>query len=74
MWVLDSFVGTGSTLVACDQTNRNGVGIELTKKWAELAARRTKQYIVVLATLFFIFLEVSSSYCELLIKISIMAH
>ncbi len=46
MWVLDPFVGTGSTLVACDQTNRNGVGIELTKKWAELAARRTKQYII----------------------------
>ncbi|MCF2139932.1 MAG: site-specific DNA-methyltransferase [Candidatus Lokiarchaeota archaeon] len=47
MWVLDPFLGTGSTLVACDQTHRNGVGIELTEKWAKIAAQRTNQYIVV---------------------------
>ena len=45
-WVFDPFVGTGSTLVACDNTKRNGVGIELTERWAEIAAKRTKQYVV----------------------------
>jgi DNA modification methylase len=45
-WVLDPFVGTGSTLVACDQTNRNGIGVELTDKWANIAANRTKQYVI----------------------------
>ncbi|QEE17628.1 DNA methyltransferase [Promethearchaeum syntrophicum] len=46
MWVLDPFVGTGSTLVACDQTKRNGIGVELTKKWADIAANRTDQYVI----------------------------
>lgn len=46
MWVLDPFLGTGSTLVACDQTRRNGIGIELTEKWANIASKRTKQYVV----------------------------
>ncbi|MHA1796334.1 MAG: DNA methyltransferase [Promethearchaeota archaeon] len=46
MWVLDPFVGTGSTLVACDQTRRNGIGIELTEKWAKIAVQRTKQYVI----------------------------
>ena len=46
MWVLDPFVGTGSTLVACDQTKRNGIGVELTKKWADIATNRTDQYVI----------------------------
>lgn len=46
MWVLDPFLGTGSTLVACDQTRRNGVGFELTQKWAEIAHERTPQYVI----------------------------
>ena len=46
MWVLDPFVGTGSTLVACDQTKINGIGVELTKKWADIATNRTKQYVI----------------------------
>ena len=46
MWVLDPFVGTGSTLVACDQTKRNGIGVELTQKWADIAANRTEQYVI----------------------------
>lgn len=44
--VLDPMVGTGSTLVACDTTGRKGVGIELTKKWAEIAQRRTRQVVI----------------------------
>lgn len=46
-WVLEPFCGTGSTLVACDAAKRNGVGVELVEKWARIAARRTRQYIVV---------------------------
>jgi DNA modification methylase len=38
--VLDPMLGTGSTLVACKLTNRRGVGIELSKKWADIASDR----------------------------------
>jgi len=38
--VLDPFLGTGSTLLACIQSNRCGVGIEVVKKWAEIAKKR----------------------------------
>ena len=37
--VLDPMVGTGSTLIACLRSGRNGVGIELSPKYAELAAQ-----------------------------------
>lgn len=45
--VLDPFVGIGSTLVACDRTKRKGIGIELVKKYAEMAKKRTRQKIIV---------------------------
>ena len=38
--VLDPFVGVGSTLVACTRIGRAGVGIELTRRWAEIARER----------------------------------
>ena len=38
--VLDPFLGTGSTLMACIQSNRCGVGIEIVEKWAEIAKQR----------------------------------
>lgn len=38
--VLDPFVGSGSTLVACASAGRNGVGIELIEQWAEIARQR----------------------------------
>jgi DNA modification methylase len=44
--VLDPMAGTGSTLVACDSTNRKGIGIELTEKWAHIARKRTKQEVI----------------------------
>jgi DNA modification methylase len=44
--VLDPMVGTGSTLVACDKTRRKGIGIELIKKWVEVASERTRQKII----------------------------
>lgn len=44
--VLDPMVGTGSSIVACDSCNRNGIGIELSEKWAKIAKNRTSQKII----------------------------
>ena len=41
--VLDPMVGTGSTLIACLRSGRNGIGIELSPKYAELAAQLVKE-------------------------------
>ena len=38
--VLDPFVGSGSTLVACTQCGRAGTGIELVEHWADVARQR----------------------------------
>ena len=38
--VLDPFVGSGSTLVACAQSGRVGTGIELIDHWADIARQR----------------------------------
>lgn len=38
--VLDPFVGTGSTLLACHATGRIGVGIELIERWRQVALDR----------------------------------
>ncbi len=35
-WVLDPFAGVGSTLVACRESGRNAVGIELNKEFIEI--------------------------------------
>jgi DNA modification methylase len=45
--VLDPFCGTGSTLVACDETDRKGIGIELLGKYAAIARSRTAQHVIV---------------------------
>jgi len=42
-WVLDPFLGSGSTLVACYECGRNGIGIELSPFWAEIAEKRLKE-------------------------------
>ncbi len=39
-WVLDNCMGSGSTGVACVNTNRNFIGIELDKKYFEIAKER----------------------------------
>ncbi|HEY4667507.1 MAG TPA: DNA methyltransferase [Anaerolineales bacterium] len=41
--VLDPMVGTGSTLIACLRSGRNGVGIEINPKYAELAAQLVEE-------------------------------
>jgi len=38
--VLDPFLGSGSTLIACMQTNRNGIGIDIDKTYCEIAKKR----------------------------------
>ncbi len=38
--VLDPFVGTGSTLIACGRAARHGIGIELVPRWVEIARQR----------------------------------
>jgi len=35
-WVLDPFAGVGGTLIGCSITGRNGVGIELSNRYAEI--------------------------------------
>ncbi len=38
--ILDPFLGSGTTLVACLSTNRKGIGIEMDKQYCALAKRR----------------------------------
>lgn len=38
--ILDCFAGSGSTCVACKETNRNFIGIELSEDYAKLAQSR----------------------------------
>lgn len=41
--VLDCFMGSGSTGVACLNTNRNFIGIELDKGYFEIAKNRIEE-------------------------------
>lgn len=41
--VFDPFLGTGSTLVACRNCGRRGIGIELQEKYGEIAKERVKE-------------------------------
>jgi len=41
--VLDFTMGSGSTLVACQNTNRNGIGIEMDEAYFKIAKQRIKE-------------------------------
>ena len=41
--ILDPFMGSGTTGVACVNTNRNFIGMELSDKYFEIAERRIRQ-------------------------------
>lgn len=41
--VLDPFMGSGTTLVACAKLGRKGIGIELEPKYFDIACRRVEQ-------------------------------
>jgi len=45
--ILDPFLGSGTTLVACKQLGRNGVGIEISEKYCEIARQRLEQSILI---------------------------
>jgi len=42
--VVDPFMGSGTTAIACKMLNRNYIGIELSKKYVELSEKRIKKY------------------------------
>lgn len=42
-WVIDPFMGTGSTLIASAESQRNCVGIELQKKYHKISSDRIKK-------------------------------
>jgi len=42
--VIDPFVGVASTLIACGQTKRKGIGIDLNENYIELSKERLRQF------------------------------
>ena len=42
--VLDPFLGSGSTMIACAETDRKCTGIELNKEYFNLAKKRLKSF------------------------------
>ena len=38
--ILDPFLGSGSTLIACAETSRKGIGVEIDKNYCEIAKQR----------------------------------
>ncbi|MEE9431591.1 MAG: site-specific DNA-methyltransferase [Melioribacteraceae bacterium] len=42
-WVFDPFLGSGSTLMASGELNRNGVGIELSQKYFNISKKRINE-------------------------------
>lgn len=41
--IVDLTMGSGSTLVACENTNRNGIGIEMNDEYFTVAEQRIKK-------------------------------
>jgi DNA modification methylase len=45
MTVLDPFLGSGTTLVACAKHGRRGIGIEINPEWFDMACRRVEEAV-----------------------------
>lgn len=43
--ILDPFMGSGTTGVACKKLNRNFIGIELDKEYYEIAKKRIEEVV-----------------------------
>ena len=43
--VLDPFLGSGTTLIACLETDRIGIGVEIDKNYCDLAVKRLKERV-----------------------------
>ena len=41
--ILDPFAGSGTTLVACNNLNRNGIGIDIDKKYSQIMKKRIQE-------------------------------
>jgi site-specific DNA-methyltransferase (adenine-specific) len=41
--VLDFTIGSGTSAIACEETNRKWIGIEQDEKYCEIAAKRIEQ-------------------------------
>ena len=41
--VLDCYLGSGTTAIACERLNRKWIGIEISEKYCEIAAKRIEQ-------------------------------
>ena len=44
--ILDPFLGSGTTAVACKELNRNYIGIEISPEYCKIAERRLAQGIL----------------------------
>ena len=42
--VLDPFLGSGTTLIACYENKRKGVGVEINRDYCELSIRRLRSH------------------------------
>lgn len=45
--ILDPFIGSGTTAIACMNTNRNYIGFEISKEYCKLAEKRIEQNRVI---------------------------
>jgi DNA modification methylase len=43
--ILDPFLGSGTTAVACEDLNRRWIGCEISEKYCELASKRIEQFL-----------------------------
>jgi DNA modification methylase len=43
--ILDPFMGSGTTLVACEKLGRKGVGIEVNEKYFNIACERVHEAV-----------------------------